>query len=171
MQYNVLEYLEGTVQALPDKVAYANENTGISFMEVYNGAKAIGTFLSSKGIYKQPVVVFMNKCPEAVVAFFGVVYGGDFYVPIEEEMLPLPYPAYTGQSKPRLSVTGHPKSHGSFDFGGEVTYTTIWLGQALTIMPLDVSGKGHRYRPNIHNIYIRVYWDTQGAGQRATARL
>jgi hypothetical protein len=32
MQYNVLEYLEGTVQAFPDKVAYANENTGISFM-------------------------------------------------------------------------------------------------------------------------------------------
>ncbi len=86
MQYNVLEYLEGIVQHYPEKIAYANENRGITFRETYIRSRAIGTFLNSKGLYKQPVVVFMDKCPEAVTAYYGVVYGGNYYVPIEEEM-------------------------------------------------------------------------------------
>ena len=28
----------------------------------------------------------MNKSPMEIVAFFGVVYGGTFYVPLDEEM-------------------------------------------------------------------------------------
>ncbi|MGI6702572.1 MAG: amino acid adenylation domain-containing protein [Clostridia bacterium] len=133
MQYNVLEYLEGTVQALPDKVAYANENTGISFMEVYNGAKAIGTFLSSKGIYKQPVVVFMNKCPEAVVAFFGVVYGGDFYVPIEEEMPRFRIQLILDNLNPGAVICDRAskKVMDSFDFGGEVYLYDDMVGTSI----------------------------------------
>jgi amino acid adenylation domain-containing protein len=86
MQINVLEYLESTVKRVPDKIAYADDKMGITFQEVYNQGKAVGTFLNKQGIYKQPVVVFMSKSPKAVVAFFGVVYGGNFYVPIDEEM-------------------------------------------------------------------------------------
>lgn len=86
MQNNVLEYLEQTVKRLPNKVAYANDKMGITFQEVYEQGRAIGTFLNKQGIYKQPVVVFMNKHPKAIAAFFGVVYGGNFYVPIDEEM-------------------------------------------------------------------------------------
>jgi amino acid adenylation domain-containing protein len=86
MQNNILEYLENTVKRVPSKIAYANDQMGITFQEVYDQGRAIGTFLNKKGIYKQPVVVFMNKHPKAIVAFFGVVYGGNFYVPIDEEM-------------------------------------------------------------------------------------
>ncbi len=86
MQYNVLEYLEHTVRKLPNKIAYANEQFSITFQEVYDEGRAIGTFLNREGIYKQPVVVFMDKHPKAIVAFYGVVYGGNYYVPIDEEM-------------------------------------------------------------------------------------
>lgn len=86
MQYNVLEYLESTVKRVPDKIAFANEQMGITFQQVFDNGRAIGSFLSKHGIYKQPVVVFMTKHPNAIAAFFGVVYGGDYYVPIDEEM-------------------------------------------------------------------------------------
>ncbi|MGB4499966.1 MAG: AMP-binding protein [Natronincolaceae bacterium] len=86
MQNNVLEYLEHTVKRLPNKIAYANEETGITFREVYDQGKAIGTFLNKQGHYKQPIVVFMARHPKAIVAFFGTVYGGNFYVPVDEEM-------------------------------------------------------------------------------------
>lgn len=86
MQYNVLEYLEDTVKRVPDKLAYANEQTGFSFKEVYNQARAIGTFLYRQSIHKEPVVVFMNRHPKTIVAFYGVIYGGSYYVPIDEEM-------------------------------------------------------------------------------------
>lgn len=86
MQYNVLEYLEETVERLPDKLAYADEKSGITFQETYDGSRAIGSFLAERGIHKEAVAVFMSKTPEAIVAFFGVVYGGNFYVPLDEEM-------------------------------------------------------------------------------------
>lgn len=86
MQNNVLEYLEYTVKRLPNKIAYANEEMGITFKEVYDGGRAIGTFLSKQGLHKQSVIVFMARHPKAIAAFFGVIYGGNFYVPIDEEM-------------------------------------------------------------------------------------
>ena len=85
-QTNVLEYLERTVPRVPDKLAYANENMGLTFSEVYRDARAIGSFLSRRGHYREPVVVFMQKHPKMVVSFYGVIYSGCYYVPIDEEM-------------------------------------------------------------------------------------
>ncbi len=85
-QRNVLQYLEQTVNRVPDKIAYGSIKSHITFKEVYHNARAIGSKLYADGFYKQPVVVFMEKSPEAIVSFFGVVYGGNYYVPIDEEM-------------------------------------------------------------------------------------
>lgn len=86
MQTNVLEYLEHTVQRLPDKIAFANEEIGRTFSEVYNAARAVGSQLARDGFYGRPVVVYMKKHPDTVIAFFGAVYGGNYYVPLDEEM-------------------------------------------------------------------------------------
>ena len=87
-QRNVMEYLDKTVGLYPDKVAFANEDKSndLTFSEVYKRSRAIGSLLSSKGYYGEPVVVFMKKHPNAISAFFGCVYGGCYYVPIDEEM-------------------------------------------------------------------------------------
>ena len=86
MQNNVLEYLENIVGRVPDKTAYADEREGASFSEVYDKSRSIGTFLQQKGHYKEPIVVFMGKHPSAIITFYGVIYSGCFYVPIDEEM-------------------------------------------------------------------------------------
>ncbi|MFR5602048.1 MAG: AMP-binding protein [Lachnospiraceae bacterium] len=89
MQTNILEYLERTVVRVPEKTAYADDKTGLTFRQVYDQSRAVGTYLWKQGVYKAPVLVFMKKSPKAVAAFFGTVYGGNFYVPLDEEM-----PAY-----------------------------------------------------------------------------
>ena len=86
MQNHVLDYLNNILVRKPDKLAFANETEGMTFRQVYDQSRAIGTYLNQKSIYKQPVVVFMNKHPKEVTAFFGVITAGDFYVPIDEEM-------------------------------------------------------------------------------------
>ncbi len=86
MQRNVMEYLEQIVEKTPDKIAYANEDMGYTFQEVYAGSRAIGTFLSQRGLSREPVVVFMGKHPREIVTFYGVIYSGNYYVPIDEEM-------------------------------------------------------------------------------------
>ena len=86
MQTNVLEYLEHIVTRVPDKIAFANEETGLSFQQVYDQSRSIGSFLHREGFYKKPVVVFMKKHPKTIVAFFGTIYSGCYYVPLDEEM-------------------------------------------------------------------------------------
>ena len=86
MQTNVLEYLEHTVTRVPDKVAFANEQMGLTFREVYDQARSVGSFLHAEGFYRQPVVVFMKKHPTTLVSFFGTIYSGNYYVPLDDEM-------------------------------------------------------------------------------------
>ncbi len=86
MQTNVLEYLEETEKRLPDKLAFGDEEIQLSFREVYDRARSIGTLLAAGGAKKEPVVVYMKKSPCALTAFFGVIYSGCYYVPIDEEM-------------------------------------------------------------------------------------
>lgn len=45
MQTNVLEYLEATEKRVPDKIAFADEQTELSFRLFQNSAKKIGTYL------------------------------------------------------------------------------------------------------------------------------
>lgn len=47
MQTNVLDYLEKTVKLVPNKIAYANEKESLTFLEVYNSAKSIGSYIAS----------------------------------------------------------------------------------------------------------------------------
>ena len=85
-QRNVLEYLETTVTRLPDKVAYADDECQLTFAQVFHDSRAIGSALVSKGLTGEPIVVYMPKSPRTIAAFFGCVYGGDYYVPIDPEM-------------------------------------------------------------------------------------
>jgi len=85
-QTNVLEYLEHTAARVPDKIAYMSESSAMRFADVYAQSRAVGSALLSKGFSHEPVVVFMQKSPQAITAFFGCVYAGCYYVPIDIEM-------------------------------------------------------------------------------------
>ena len=86
MQTNILEYLEGSVARCPDKIAFANEEMGLTFREVSRHARCIATRLHREGYYRQPIVVFMRKHPTTLAAFFGAIYAGCYYVPLDDEM-------------------------------------------------------------------------------------
>ena len=86
MHHNVLNDLNRTAREKPDKLAFSDGTTGLTFGELHRQSQAVGTFLHQKGIYRKPVVIFMEKSPQEVAAFFGVVTGGCFYVPIDAEM-------------------------------------------------------------------------------------
>lgn len=86
MHNHVLNYLNKIVREKPDKTAYSNGTDSLTFREVYQQSRGLGTFCHKRGIYKKPIVVFMQKSPKEIAAFFGVIAGGNFYVPIDEEM-------------------------------------------------------------------------------------
>ena len=122
MQNNVLEYLENIVEKLPDKIAYADEVSGAAFREVFDYSRAIGTFLYGQGHYKEPIVVFMGKRPSAIITFYGVIYSGCFYVPIDEEMPSHRIELIFGSLNPKAVIcdTDTIKAIEAFDYKGKV---------------------------------------------------
>lgn len=104
IQTNILEYLEKTVKEVPDKTAYTDGKHGLTFAEVFRYPRAIGSYLSREGFYREPVVIYMKKSPEAVAAFYGAVYGRCFYVPFDEEMPEYRVSLILETLKPRLMI-------------------------------------------------------------------
>lgn len=87
MQNHILNYLYKSAKRVPDKIAFSDGSSeNLTFSRLLRHTRGVGTALHQRGIYKQPVVVFMKKSPAEIAAFFGVVAGGCFYVPIDEEM-------------------------------------------------------------------------------------
>ena len=80
---NVLEWLEATVKRYDDKIAYMDQNTGISFSELWQKAKAVGSFLAENVPKKTPIAVFGDRCCQTPAAFLGVVYSGRPYAPLD----------------------------------------------------------------------------------------
>ena len=83
---NILEYLEHIVKEVPDKTAFASEEGSLSFRGLYERSRSVGSFLAGQGLAGKPVVVFMKKTEAAIAAYLGVIYAGDFYVALDEEM-------------------------------------------------------------------------------------
>lgn len=87
MQKNVLEYLENSAKSFPDKLAYADENERVTFSELENEAKRIGTNISNKlNKINSPIAVVVDRNIRSLIAFFGVLYSGNYYVPIDNKM-------------------------------------------------------------------------------------
>ncbi|MBQ7677921.1 MAG: amino acid adenylation domain-containing protein [Lachnospiraceae bacterium] len=86
MQNNVLDYFDNALSRVPDKLAFSNGTEGMTFREVYDESCAVASYLAAHDMYRVPVVIFMQKHPKEVTAFFGTIRGGCYYVPIDEEM-------------------------------------------------------------------------------------
>lgn len=104
MQNNVLDYLNEAVQKVPYKTAYSNGAESLSFQEAYDQSRAVGSFLHKNKIYKEPVVIFMDRHPKTVAAFLGVIAGGNYYVPVDSEMPMIRIRLILDNVKPKIMI-------------------------------------------------------------------
>ncbi len=86
MHNHVLKDLKNTVAKYPDKPAFCGEKSALTFKELDESIDRIGSFILNQGIRKSPIVVYMEKSPEEVACFFGIIRAGSYYVPIDAEM-------------------------------------------------------------------------------------
>ncbi len=82
----VTDYIEQTASLFPDKTAFADKNKSISFSSLRCGARKIGSFIAESVKPHSSVVVYMEKGAHNTLAFFGAVYAGCYYVPIDNTM-------------------------------------------------------------------------------------
>ena len=86
MRTNILQYLEETAARVPEKLSFSDGKDGVSFAELYRGARSIGSFLAEKGCRRRAVAVLMDKHPHAIVTFMGIIYSGAYYVALDAQM-------------------------------------------------------------------------------------
>lgn len=83
---NILEYLETSAGNFPDKTAYFSEDFSYNYEALLRDAKAVGTFLSKFQWKHHPVMIYMEKSPLEMAAFWGVLYSRNFYIPTDTNM-------------------------------------------------------------------------------------
>ena len=88
MEKNVLQMLEKTAERFPDKPAFSDENGFVGYADAVLRAKAIGSCLAGRFVANghRAVGVLTEKSKEMLVTLMGVIYSGNFYIPIDTEM-------------------------------------------------------------------------------------
>lgn len=88
MTTNVLEYLEDAVKRLPQKTVFTDKKNNITYNTLLKYTRSIGTYIidQTSGNRRQPIIVFVDRNVESLVACLGIAYSGNFYVPIEMQM-------------------------------------------------------------------------------------
>lgn len=88
MYINVLEMLEDNVRDNPDRIALCDDKNSISYIELYNRARSIASYIveETNGALRKPVAICIDRNIESIVLFMGVLYSGNFYVPIDVNM-------------------------------------------------------------------------------------
>jgi amino acid adenylation domain-containing protein len=76
---SVLDLIEKQAAQNKDKIAFTDPEKEISFGELFDSARKIGTFLADKISRREPVSFYMEKSCDAVIGMFGAVYAGGFY--------------------------------------------------------------------------------------------
>ena len=80
---NVLEWLEATAAEYPDKIVYEDMTESISFGELFDEARRIGSALLQEKLSDKPIAVMMGRSVHTIAAFLGIVYSGRAYAPID----------------------------------------------------------------------------------------
>ncbi|MBD5458789.1 MAG: D-alanine--poly(phosphoribitol) ligase [Lachnospiraceae bacterium] len=86
MKANVTYWLDESAARLPDKPAFVEEGKAVTFGELQKQAKALATQMLERGLFKKPVVVYMEKGVDVLVSFMGAAYSCNFYSPIDVDM-------------------------------------------------------------------------------------
>ena len=83
---NVLTWLEESARRAPDRIAFEDDASSLTYARLMQRAREIGSFLHRCIPPQSPVLVYMDKSPDCIAAMLGAVYAGCFYTPIDPAM-------------------------------------------------------------------------------------
>jgi len=86
MSTNVLSYLVHSAQRYPDKPGLVDETTALTYRQVLDLSRRIGTGLSHMVHPRQGVGVYMEKTAQTLCVFFGAVWAGCCYCALNTEL-------------------------------------------------------------------------------------
>lgn len=85
---NVLELLQKAVENHPQKTAIVDRDRKVTFAELDLQARKIGAAICRHGLVNAPIGVIASRDADTLIFFLGVLFSGNFYVPVDPDMPP-----------------------------------------------------------------------------------
>ena len=79
MKTLILDYMEATAARLPEKTAFADENSSVTFSALVARAKAVASALCGYVPPRSVIGFYMDKGVDTAIGFMGAVYAGCAY--------------------------------------------------------------------------------------------
>ncbi|MCR5590217.1 MAG: amino acid adenylation domain-containing protein [Lachnospiraceae bacterium] len=160
MKTNILEYLFESAKACPDKAAYFDEQISFSYDRMLKAVKAIGTKLITKlNVKCRPVLVYMDKSPAVIAAFWGCVYSRNFYVPIDTGMPEMRIRLIVENLKPAAVITDMTY----YDMARKFS-NNVFLYEEMTETPVDENLLSERLATSIDTDPVYVLYTSGSTG-------
>lgn len=87
MSENVLDFLETSARRLPDKPAFVSERRTLTFAQLLERSRRVGSAVCARARAGRPVAVVMSdRDAHTVAALLGVLYAGCCYAPLDANM-------------------------------------------------------------------------------------
>jgi len=87
LQKNVLEYLENSAKLYPKKVAFIDEKNSYTFLEIKTLSQKLAVSIKLQlSTFNSPIAIFVDRNVDSLIGFFGILYSGNYYVPIDNKM-------------------------------------------------------------------------------------
>jgi len=83
---SVSQYLRVSAKEYPNHTALIDEKMRLSFEDVLRAAEKMAFEFHKVGVFKKPMVVYMEKSVNAVIAMLGVALSGNYYTIIDTQM-------------------------------------------------------------------------------------
>lgn len=83
MKKTIIDYLEDISEKYPSKIAFEDINKKITYKELNDSERIIGTEITNLGEFNKPIAVVIDKSVVCVEAMLGIVRSGNFYTVID----------------------------------------------------------------------------------------
>ncbi len=84
MLNSIIKMLDRAADRYPDRIAVSTASAEVTFREYQSAAHKIGAaLLFAAKLYNEPVAVFLPGSEKALFCFMGILYSGNYYVPLD----------------------------------------------------------------------------------------
>ncbi len=76
---NILQMLEKDAKLYPQKIAFEDMDGAITYSELLQRSRQLGSYIASLGIKGKPIVILLKQSVNTVISMMGILYSGNFY--------------------------------------------------------------------------------------------
>ena len=108
---NVMTYLRSSAERFPDKTALSDASSFVTYRRLWEMARAAGGALSRLlgGARREPIPVCIDRSLVSVIALYGVIASGNFYVPVDLTLPETRLRDIFSTVKPRVIIAARPE--------------------------------------------------------------